>query len=144
MRVPSFLSIALVIVWSAADVSCFYDKRPCTTPVVRKEWRAFSVSEKTEWIQAVNVRMGAFLTSIDCHSEAIFHLQCLSHQPHDPSLAPSVDPSVSLIPPVNASGSYYDGMSQSNDVDFGGVVLIVFFFFTDLVYIHMDLNTRVG
>jgi hypothetical protein len=26
-------------------------------------------------------------------------------------LAPSVDPSISLIPSVNASGSYYDGMN---------------------------------
>lgn len=119
MQVPSILSIALAILWSAAGVSCFYDKSPCTTPVVRKEWRAFSVSEKTEWIQAVNVRMGASLTSIDCHSEAILYLQCLSHQPHDPSLAPSVDPSVSLIPSVNASGSYFDGMSQSIGVAFG-------------------------
>ena len=42
--------------------------------------------------------------------------------PHDPSLAPSVDPSVSLIPPVNALGSYYDGMSWSIDVAFGGPV----------------------
>ena len=40
-------------------------------------------------------------------------VQCLSHQPHDPALAPSVDPSISLIPPVNASGSYYDGMNLS-------------------------------
>ena len=62
MQVPSILSIALAIVWSAVGVSCFYDKSPCTTPVVRKEWRAFSVSEKTEWIQAVNVRMGVSLT----------------------------------------------------------------------------------
>ena len=46
-------------------------------------------------------------------SEAVFWVQCLSHQPHDPALAPSVDPSISLIPPVNASGSYYDGMNLS-------------------------------
>ena len=53
------------------------------------------------------------LPCIGRHSEAGFWLQCLSHQPHDPALAPSVDPSISLIPPVNASGSYYDGMNQS-------------------------------
>lgn len=40
-------------------------------------------------------------------------IQCLSKMPHDPALTPSVDPSVSLIPPVNASSSYYDGMVQS-------------------------------
>ncbi|KAN0118256.1 Di-copper centre-containing protein [Russula decolorans] len=100
MHIHRTLSVALVIIWSAVAVSCSYGKGPCTKPVVRKEWRAFSTTEKTEWIRAVN---------------------CLSHQPHDPALAPSVDPSISLIPPVNASGSYYD----------------------DLVYIHMDLNTRI-
>jgi hypothetical protein len=42
-------------------------------------------------------------------------VQCLSQTPHDPALAPIVDPSVSLIPPVNASSSYYDGMTQSID-----------------------------
>ena len=39
--------------------------------------------------------------------------QCLSHLPHDPSLNPRVNLSVSLIPPVNASSSYYDGLSFS-------------------------------
>ena len=27
----------------------------CTKPAVRKEWRKLSVSEKTDWIRAVNV-----------------------------------------------------------------------------------------
>lgn len=57
MQFPSILSVALAIVWSAAAVSGLYDKRPCTMPVVRREWRAFSVYEKAEWIRAVNVRM---------------------------------------------------------------------------------------
>ena len=48
--------------------------------------------------------------------------QCLSRLPHDDALTPSVDPSVSQIPPVNTSGSYWD----------------------DIVYMHMDLNTRVS
>jgi hypothetical protein len=39
-------------------------------------------------------------------------IQCLSKLPHDSALTPSVNPSVSLIPPVNASSSYYDGMVQ--------------------------------
>jgi len=90
----------LVFIWSALGVSCSYRPRACTKPAVRREWRAFSASEKAEWIRAVN---------------------CLSRLPHDPSLTPSVDPSVSHMPPVNASGSYYD----------------------DLVYMHMDLNTRI-
>ncbi|KAI0277803.1 hypothetical protein BGY98DRAFT_1176911 [Russula aff. rugulosa BPL654] len=101
MHLHRTLSVVLVFIWSAVGVSCSYgNKGPCTNPVVRKEWRAFSTNEKAEWIRAVN---------------------CLSHLPHDPALAPSVDPSISLIPAVNTSSSYYD----------------------DLVYIHMDLNTRI-
>ena len=42
----------------------------------------------------------------------------MSQQPHDPALTPSVDPSISLVPPVNASSSYYDGMTQSIDFTF--------------------------
>jgi hypothetical protein len=43
-------------------------------------------------------------------------LQCLSRLPHDPALTPSVDPSVSLIPPVNTSSSYYDGILLSHSL----------------------------
>ncbi|KAH9986888.1 Di-copper centre-containing protein [Russula compacta] len=100
MLAHRIFSVALAIIWSAVGVSCSYPKGTCTEPVVRREWRTFCAQEKAEWIRAVN---------------------CLSHLPHDPALAPSVDPSLSLIPPVNASGSYYD----------------------DLVYMHMDLNTRI-
>ncbi|KAF8491892.1 Di-copper centre-containing protein [Russula emetica] len=101
MQVIGILSIALAFIWSLVGVSCSYiGPGPCTNPAVRKEWRTFSASQRADWIRAVN---------------------CLSHLPHDPSLTPSVDPSVSLIPPVNASGSYYD----------------------DIVYMHMDLNTRI-
>ena len=112
MHIHRTLAVALVIIWSAVGVSCSYGKGPCTKPVVRKEWRAFSTEQKAEWISAVNVRMRIPLT-LAAHSEAVFWLQCLSHQPHDPALAPSVDPSISIIPPVNASGSYYDGMNRS-------------------------------
>jgi len=58
MQVAGILSIALVFIWSAVGVSCSYGPGPCTNPAVRKEWRAFSASEKAEWIRAVNVRMG--------------------------------------------------------------------------------------
>ena len=57
MHIQRTLSVALVIIWSAVGVSCSYGKGPCTKPAVRKEWRAFSTQEKTEWIHAVNVRM---------------------------------------------------------------------------------------
>ncbi|KAI0291784.1 Di-copper centre-containing protein [Multifurca ochricompacta] len=100
MLVHRILSVSLAVLCSAAGVSSSHPKKTCTKPAVRKEWRAFNSHEKEAWIRAVN---------------------CLSHLPHDPALKPSVDPSVSLIPPLNASGSYYD----------------------DFVYIHMDLNTRI-
>ncbi len=51
-------------------------------------------------------------------AETTYVSQCLSKLPHDSALAPSVDPSVSLIPPVNASSSYYDGIAQSIDFAF--------------------------
>jgi hypothetical protein len=63
MQVASILSVALGIIWSTVGVSCSYGPGPCTKPAVRKEWRAFSTSEKAEWIRAVNVRMSIFLTS---------------------------------------------------------------------------------
>jgi hypothetical protein len=69
MQVASILSIALVFIWSVVGVSCSYGPGPCTNPAVRKEWRAFSASEKAEWIRAVNVRMSTFLTP--AHFEAV-------------------------------------------------------------------------
>ncbi|TBU33894.1 Di-copper centre-containing protein [Dichomitus squalens] len=71
----------------------------CTNPAVRKEWRTLSTIEKAAWIAAV---------------------KCLASLPHDPNLAPIVNRTISNIPPINNSSSYWD----------------------DLVYIHMDLNTR--
>jgi len=109
MFVYRILSVALAILWSALGVSCSYDPCPCTKPAVRKEWRTFSAHQKAEWIRAVNV---SILPHIDGLSEALIRFQCLSKLPHDPALTPSVDPSVSLIPPVNKSSSYYDGMIQ--------------------------------
>jgi hypothetical protein len=34
---------------------CVYSLTQCIDPVVRKEWRKLSVSEKADWISAVNV-----------------------------------------------------------------------------------------
>ncbi|KAI0645622.1 Di-copper centre-containing protein [Trametes meyenii] len=72
----------------------------CTHPSVRKEWRKLSRPERAEWISAIN---------------------CLAKLPHTDALTPRVNRSISNIPPINASGSYWD----------------------DIVYIHMDLNTRI-
>ena len=63
------LSTALVFVLSVVGVSCSYVPSPCTNPAIRREWRAFSASEKAEWIRAVNVRMSTLLTS--AHFEAV-------------------------------------------------------------------------
>ncbi|KAH9892510.1 Di-copper centre-containing protein [Cubamyces lactineus] len=60
------------------------------------------------------------LTS-DERAEWIASINCLANLPHDDALTPSVDPSISRIGPVNTSGSYWD----------------------DIVYVHMDLNTKI-
>ena len=36
-------------------------------------------------------------------------LQCIAKSPHNPKIAPVVDPSISLIPPITPNSSYYDG-----------------------------------
>ena len=109
MLILRLFSLALATFWSPADQPYSYKDRSCK-PAIRREWRAFSTHEKAEWIRAVNVRNIATLRLDSYHAHAVFGLQCLSYLPHDPALAPSVDPSVSLIPPVNASSSYYDGI----------------------------------
>ena len=132
------LSVSLAILRSALAVSCSFEKCPCTKPAIRREWRALTTEEKADWIRAVNVRIDARL----CLAEDIFGFQCLSQLPHDPALTPSVNPSVSLIPPVNTSSSYYDGMTQFTDFSFLDVGVLTAFC-TDIVYVHMDVNTRV-
>ena len=89
--------------------SSYYDPCSCTKPAVRREWRAFSTEEKAEWIRAVNVSINS-RPYVGRFAEVVFEIQCLSKVPHDTALTPSVDPLVSLIPPVNASSSYYDGI----------------------------------
>jgi hypothetical protein len=111
-NVPSltklFLS-PLPFFWSAVGKTCSYDPCPCTKPVVRREWRAFSIEEKAEWICDVNVRMNS-RPHVGGFVEVVFEIQCLSKLPDNTALTPLVDPLVSLIPPINASSSYYDGI----------------------------------
>jgi tyrosinase len=107
MFAHKILSVALAIFWSGVGVSRSYDPCPCIKPAVRREWRTFSTEEKAEWIRAVNVRINS-RPYVGRFAEV--QTQCLSKVPHDPALTPSVDPLVSLIPPVNASSSYYDGI----------------------------------
>jgi len=100
MLVLRVLFASLAIISSTFGTPSTHKGGACSNPPVRREWRAFTSQEKAAWIRAIN---------------------CLSHLPHDTALTPTVDPSVSLIPPINATGSYYD----------------------DIVYVHMDLNTRI-
>lgn len=72
----------------------------CNKPKVRKEWRSLCADERAAWLKAVN---------------------CIARSPHNPKIAPVVDPLISLIPPVTSNSSYYD----------------------DFVYIHMDLNVLI-
>src|ERR1700730_9659140 len=58
--------------------------------------------------------------------------------PHDAALTPSVDPSISQIPAVNSSGSYYDGMMRS----LASLSRCLGCISADWVYAHMDLNTQ--
>ena len=110
MLIRKSLSLALVVLWSTVCVFCSYDPScSCTQPAVRREWRAFSTEEKAEWIRAIKVCMVTLL-KIGL-TKAVFGIQCLSKLPHDPAMTPSVDPSVSLIPPLNTSGSHFDGMT---------------------------------
>jgi tyrosinase len=125
MFVRKSLSVALAILSSTVCVFCSYDPRPCTKPAVRREWRAFSTKEKAEWIRAIKVRID---TLIGCLAEAIFGIQCLSKEPHDSALTPSVDPSLSLIPPINTSSSYFDGVIQSFSLAFLGMGSSNYFF----------------
>jgi tyrosinase len=115
MFVRKGLSLGLAILWSTVCVFCSYYPPPCTKPAVRREWRAFSTEEKAEWIRAVKVRIDTLIGRL---AKAIFGIQCLSKLPHDPALTPSVDPSLSLIPPLNTSSSYYDGTTQSFSLAF--------------------------
>ena len=118
MIVRKGLSVALAILWSTVCVFCSYGPRPCTKPAVRREWRAFSTEEKAEWIRAIKVRIDTLIGRL---AKAIFGIQCLSKEPHDSALTPSVDPSLSLIPPINTSSSYFDGMIQSFSLAFFGM-----------------------
>ncbi|KAL5492742.1 hypothetical protein ACEPAI_4189 [Sanghuangporus weigelae] len=90
----------LIFFWAFSTFGSLLSVAQCIEPSIRREWRQISTEEKSAWISAV---------------------KCLTTFPHTDSLAPSVDPSLSQIPPVNTSSTYYD----------------------DFVYMHMDLNIRI-
>lgn len=144
MLILRFFSLVLANFWSAGDEPqpVSDNKTLCTKPAVRREWRKLSAYEKAEWIGAVNVRHVSPLVQgliVVVLMRAVFGRQCLAQLPHDPALAPSVDPAISQIPPVNPSGSFYDGTILSLSL-LSGLFNHVS---TDLVYVHMDLSTQV-
>ncbi|KAH7870975.1 Di-copper centre-containing protein [Lentinula edodes] len=72
----------------------------CTNPTVRREWRTLSRDERAAWISAV---------------------KCLAANPHNPDLIATVNSSISQIPAMNTSASFWD----------------------DISYMHMDLNVKI-
>ena len=79
----------------------------CTNPRVRKEWRSLCADERASWIKAINVP-----SPLECCQSLLTssrELQCLANLPHDPKVAPTVDPSLSLIPPLTPNSSHFDG-----------------------------------
>jgi len=52
----SFLSIVRVVVLSVlVSAAVAGNRTTCQNPRVRREWRALSLDERTDWIRAVNV-----------------------------------------------------------------------------------------
>ncbi|KAJ4480269.1 Di-copper centre-containing protein, partial [Lentinula aciculospora] len=69
----------------------------CTNPTIRREWRTLDRDGRAAWISAV---------------------KCLAASPNNPDLVATVNSSISQIPAMNTSASFWD----------------------DISYIHMDLN----
>ncbi|THH18895.1 hypothetical protein EW146_g2182 [Bondarzewia mesenterica] len=61
----------------------------------------------------------------DCNERAewISAVKCLSHLPHDTNLTPTVNKSISMVPPVNASDTVYIHMDLNVIVHFTGLFL---------------------
>jgi hypothetical protein len=57
MLVLKDLFISLAIISSVVGATHIHKKETCSTPAVRKEWRALTKCEKAAWIKAVNVRV---------------------------------------------------------------------------------------
>lgn len=92
----------------------------CDNIEVRREWRNFTTSEKTEWIDAVKVyTLQIFKASRGLNVN--FYLKCMSHLPHNDSLYSSVGTFAATFANITTNSSYYD----------------------DWAYVHCDLNTRI-
>jgi tyrosinase len=108
----------------------------CKSPTVRKEWRTLTSEQKENWISAFNV----CIIMLCCASEAHWAggVQCLTNLPRSGKLIPTVFPGD--IPPLNVSGSWYDGVSL-------GCITPYLPQFDhrrpDFIYVHMDLNSHV-
>ncbi|KAJ7091863.1 Di-copper centre-containing protein [Mycena belliarum] len=85
----SLITLCLVFVSLLSPVGGAVERRKCSHPAVRKEWRSLPHKERADWITAVN---------------------CLAKLPHDRMFKPSVNPPD--IAPYNASGSLFDGIGS--------------------------------
>ena len=89
----------------------------CLTPKVRKEWRCLCQEERAAWIKAINVHPLP-ASSLSCPPE-LTQFQCLAKLPHDPKfVGNTVDPTISLIPPVNPDSSRYDGAAFPTNISY--------------------------
>jgi hypothetical protein len=84
-----------------------------TQPYGKNGENSLLIKERNGFVLSTSVSQTSLASAV--MFKAVFWLQCLSDLPHDPALSPSVDPSISLIPPVNVSSSYYDGMFRYLD-----------------------------
>ena len=99
MSIYRFASLALAIATLFGRLQA-----RCYNPSVRREWRSLFPHERAEWIAAVKVGPAE-------HASRITNLpaQCLHTLPHNSSLVPTFNKTYTAIPPVNTSGSYFDG-----------------------------------
>ena len=89
----------------------------CLTPRVRKEWRCLCQEERVAWIKAINVH--PLPASSLSYPPELTQFQCLAKLPHDPDfVGNTVDPTISLIPPVNPDSSRYDGAAFPTNISY--------------------------
>ncbi len=136
MLVLRVFVIALAILCSVVGASSTHQRKACIKPAVRKEWRALNTREKAEWIRAVNVReltAPIFVLSIGLTLVLVTF-----------AARPCFDPDRGSFN-ITHSANQRIGLLLRWYVVVVGITNIVrhINFSTDIVYIHMDLNTRV-
>jgi hypothetical protein len=108
MNFFSIRPIVLDLVFILLCSSVVQSKR-CSNPSVHREWNSLSETERAEWITAVKVCVLYYSNSCFDSPLTKRYSQCINTLPHNDSLFASVDPALSLIPPINKTSTYYDG-----------------------------------